>query len=363
MMKIHKLGKEQVILSNPYSLHNYFAWPTVCRLQNGKIAVTASGFRLNHICPFGKTVISFSEDEGKTYTLPAPVIDTFLDDRDGGICPFGESGVLVTSFNNTIDFQRSKAEESAHTDYKLAYLAEVPAERERQQIGSTFRISRDCGITFGELMKSPVTSPHGPTVLSDGTILWVGRCFSADHSFRDKENFINVYALSPSGKMEYMGEIENVAGLLSCEPFAIEADDGTVICHIRVQNHHGIGERVFTIYQSESHDKGKSWSTPHQLLDNTGGAPAHILKLSDGTLISTYGVRDGFFGIRAMFSFDNGRTWDAGHTIYDNGGISNDLGYPSTVVLKDGTLLTVFYARTEPDGEAVIMQQKWSFER
>ena len=78
-------------MSNPFSKHNYFGWPTAARLQNGTIAVVASGLRLRHICPFGKTVISYSNDEGQTYTLPAPVIDTVLDDRDGGIMPFGKS--------------------------------------------------------------------------------------------------------------------------------------------------------------------------------------------------------------------------------------------------------------------------------
>ena len=32
-----------------------------------------------------------------------PVVDTVMDDRDGGITPFGESGVVVTSFNNELD--------------------------------------------------------------------------------------------------------------------------------------------------------------------------------------------------------------------------------------------------------------------
>ena len=87
-MKIVKIGDPSVIMSNPHGKHRYFGWPTVARLQNGKIAVVASGFRMRHVCPFGKTVISYSEDEGNTYTSPAPVIDTVLDDRDGGILAY-----------------------------------------------------------------------------------------------------------------------------------------------------------------------------------------------------------------------------------------------------------------------------------
>ena len=105
-MNIKLIGNPKVIMSNPDSRHGYFAWPTAALLQDGKIAVGASGFRIEHVCPFGKGVLSYSFDGGETYTYPAPVIDTPLDDRDVGICPFGESGVIMTSFNNSADFQR-----------------------------------------------------------------------------------------------------------------------------------------------------------------------------------------------------------------------------------------------------------------
>ena len=63
-MKIKKIGESKIIMSNPMSRHQYFAWPSVARLQNGKIAVVASGYRLSHICPFGKTVISYHPRAG-----------------------------------------------------------------------------------------------------------------------------------------------------------------------------------------------------------------------------------------------------------------------------------------------------------
>ena len=105
-MKIIRHGEPTVIMSNEDGRHKYFAWPTVARLKNGRIAAVASGYRLSHICPFGKTVISFSDDEGKTYTRPAPVIDTPLDDRDAGVTTFGEGRVFFSSFNRYL--QRSK---------------------------------------------------------------------------------------------------------------------------------------------------------------------------------------------------------------------------------------------------------------
>ena len=79
-------------------------------------------------------------------------------------------------------------------------------------------------------------------------------------------------------------------------------------------------------------------------------------------LISTYGYREMPYGIKAMFSADEGKTWDFGHDVYVNG-ISADLGYPSTIELEDGSLLTVFYAHLAENQPAVIAQQRWRFER
>ena len=364
-MKIVKIGEPEVIMSNPGSRHCYFGWPTVTRLQNKKIAVVASGYRLRHVCPFGKCVISYSEDEGKTYTKPAVVIDTVLDDRDGGIMPFGKSSVIVTSFNNTVNFQRSRATGG----YDVAYLDLITPEEEALAIGSNFRISQDCGVTFGEIFKSPVTSPHGPTLLKDGTILWVGRTFSPDNTHRLGIDKIEAHKINPDGSTEYVGEIENIQDgetpPLSCEPHAIQLDDGTLLAHIRV--HNKIGEKkYFTIFQSKSNDGGVSWSKPVQILENFGGAPAHLFKHSSGMLISTYSYRNEPYGIKVMFSSDNGNSWETGHYLYSEG-LGKDLGYPSTVELSDGSLLTVFYACTKNtasmDAPTVIMQQRWRLEK
>lgn len=363
-MKIISIGEPKVIMSNPTSHHNYFAWPTIARLQNGKIAVVASGFRLGHVCPFGKTVISYSDD-GETYTLPSPVIDTVLDDRDGGVATFGKSGVIVTSFNNTVEFQRVRIGDPATpwSRYKSAYLDFVSEQAEKEALGSSFRMSDDFGVAFGPIFKSPITSPHGPVELHDGTLLWVGRTFSPDDTHRKGEDCIKAYKINRDGSMDFVGQIERIYDgskeLLSCEPHAVELDDGTILVHIRVQDDLG---SVFTIYQSESHDGGKTWSTPRQILERLGGSPPHIIKHSSGTLICTYGYRQSPTGIKAMFSRDNGKTWDTDNRLYTDVTDVWDIGYPSTVELEDKSLITVFYAHLTENGPAVILSLKWRFE-
>ena len=356
-MKIELIGKPKTIMSNPNSRHGYFAWPTAVLLQNGKIAVGASGFRIEHICPFGKAVISYSNDGGETYTPPAPVIDTPLDDRDAGICPFGEKGVIFTSFNNSADMQRQHNKDNA---YVQSYIDTITKEDEEKYLGSLFRISNDCGVTFGRIFHSPVTSPHGPTQLKDGTVLWAGT------NFDDIFGGIEVRRLdTESGETELTGKITaSDKNVVLNEPHIIELPNGRLICHIRGENAElfsGGNEKLFTVFQSVSDDGGKTWSEPEMLLGETGGAPPHLILLSSGVLLSTYGRRKLPYGIMAMISFDGGESWEKDIRIYENTA-SDDLGYPSTVELPDGTLLTVFYAAESEEKPCVIMQQKWKID-
>lgn len=358
-MKI-TVKETKVICSNPTNpLHAYFAWPTVARLQDGRLAMTASGFRKKHICPFGKAVISFSDDEGKTWSRPTVVIDTPLDDRDAGILPFGKNSVTVTSFNNTVRMQR-RSNAAAGDPYINAYLDMLDEEAvEEKYIGSNFVVSHDGGKTFGEIKRVPITSPHGPALLQDGSILYIGRTFSKDNVIMENDR-VEAYKIDPDGGYSFLGAIENIEpDVLSCEPHTLVLANGKIIVHIRV---HSRKKPIFTIYQSESYDGGKTFTKPHQLLSDKGGAPAHLLALSDGTIISAYGYRNAPYGIKMMYSTDDGETWSTGHDI-STSDAGEDMGYPSSVELKNGDILTVFYAKESADAPAVIMQTIWNFEK
>lgn len=359
-MKIHTIGEPVTILSNPLSKHNYFGWPSVAKLRNGRIAVAASGYRLGHVCPFGKAVMALSDDNGCLYTPAFPVIDTVLDDRDAGLCPFGENGLLLTSFNNTRFFQRNCAQDEPADikNYILSYLDSVTDGQEEAVLGSTFRISTDNGLTFGPLFRCPVTSPHGPVALQDGSLLWVGAMFRKNNEFTGENEYLAAYSIDTDGKTQFIGRVddvfENGKKLHSCEPHAIQLPDGRIICHFRT-------EPTFTTWQTVSDDNGKTWSQPEKILPDKGGAPAHLLLHSSGVLLSCYGYRHRPYGVKVMFSTDGGKTWDTEHWIYKND-FSGDLGYPATIELADKSLLTVFYAKEKENGPCVIMQQRWKFE-
>ncbi|MBQ9748394.1 MAG: exo-alpha-sialidase [Clostridia bacterium] len=352
-MKI-TVKETKIICSNPDNpKHAYFAWPSVARLHDGRLAMVASGFRRRHVCPFGKVVMCQSDDEGATWSRPAVVIDTPLDDRDAGILTFGEHDVIVTSFNNSREMQR-RWNRKTRDPYVEAYLDAMDAERaEERYLGSTFVISHDDGRTFSEVKRIPVTAPHGPARMPDGSLLYVGRLFHTGPEVQNNGG-IAAYRLEADGSYELLGMIEGSdPALYDCEPHAIVLDDGKILVHIRVQ-----GEGYFTTYQSESTDGGRSFTKPRRLLSVKGGAPAHLLTLADGTLISVFGYREEPYGIRVMISRDHGDTWTEGGFLYING-LNPDLGYPASVQLKNGDILTVYYAKPEKNSPAVIMQTVW----
>ena len=130
-------------------------------------------------------------------------------------------------------------------------------------------------------------------------------------------------------------------------------------------------DRFYTL-EVWSEDGGKTWTYPVET--SFEGYPNHLLKLSDGRILCTYGYRRAPMGIRALISEDGGRSWDTDHEYVlrdDGSGLSNawppekrarmggaDVGYPISTELADGTILTVYYI-TKEDGITHIATTHW----
>lgn len=356
------------IMENPNSDRNYFAWPSIIRTKDGKLLAGSSGYRKRHVCPYGTVVLTDSEDNGKTWGPLRIALNTCLDDRDCGLLAFGESGVIVTSFNNTVENQRMRAMkmqygiDEAEQASTLAHLDTISPEEEAKVLGSVFTVSFDNGKTFGELYKSPITNPHGPIEMRSGEILWCGAYMHPDYAHTEDEG-IACYQLNPqSGEMLLRGEIaplvEGEEKWQSHEPYMLELPSGKLICHIRAEGARA-DYKEFSMFQSVSYDTGKTWSQPKRILGKRGGAPAHLLQHSSGLLISTYTWREEPYEIRAIVSEDEGETWSEPITVCDTKGITPDIGYPMSVELEKGEMLTVFYAHDAKGEPAVIKQIRW----
>lgn len=102
-----------------------------------------------------------------------------------------------------------------------------------------------------------------------------------------------------------------------------------------------------------SDDNGMTWSEP-QPVTGSGEINAHLNRLEDGRLLLTYGVRTrGNQGVCAKLSGDGGNTW--GDSIRLANSESSDCGYPSSVQLPNGSIVTAWYSRKTPERDRYQM--------
>ncbi|HZP83479.1 MAG TPA: sialidase family protein [Chthonomonadaceae bacterium] len=103
-------------------------------------------------------------------------------------------------------------------------------------------------------------------------------------------------------------------------------------------------------YRSE--DGGRHWQFLNRPVEDTGeGNPASLIRLRDGRLCLTYGVRAAPYRMCAKLSRDDGQTWSREIVLREDGS-SRDIGYPRSVQRPDGKVVTVYYfsdAKTGPE--------------
>ena len=331
----------------------YCGWPTVTRRSNGELLVVWSGGRVGHVCPFGRVDMMRSNDNGNSWTFPRVVLDTPIDDRDAGVLETAKGSLLVTTFTSlAYESGLSKKKGSPDEAQWLAAHSRIDAEKRKALLGTWMLRSTDGGETFSAPYRVPVNSPHGPTQLSDGRLLYAGKKLWSD------EKEIGVAESHDDGlTWKWLADIPSRPGDDALNSFhelhAIEAANGTLITQIRNHNPAHKGETL----QTESRDGGKTWTVPHSI--GVWGLPSFLTRLSDDRLLMTYGYRRKPFGNQARVSSDHGATWSDPITISDDGD-SGDLGYPSTVQLADGTLLTIWYEKLKTSPKAVLRQARWS---
>ncbi|HVK03367.1 MAG TPA: sialidase family protein [Armatimonadaceae bacterium] len=134
-----------------------------------------------------------------------------------------------------------------------------------------------------------------------------------------------------------------------------ELPDGRIVAMMRPSP-----DTVGHLYRSVSADGGKTWSAPSRT--PLWGYPADLLVLKDGSLLCTYGYRRAPMGVRAAVSRDGGASWDPGREIVlraDGAGGGGDNGYPQTVQMDDGTLVTAYYLTTTASKLPFVAATRW----
>jgi sialidase-1 len=343
----------------------YHGWPTVARRRSGELLLVYSGGRERHVCPFGRLELMRSRDEGKTWSWPCVILDPGIDTRDAGILETAKGTLLATTFTSLAYADRLAAEEkraaagkpgawsAEHLDRWRAAHNRLDAAQRKVALGVWMVRSADGGLTWSPPYDCRVDSPHGPIQLSDGRLLYAGKdlwrtekagvCESADDG-QTWHWLAEIPARPGDDPAKHYHELH-----------AVETGDGRIVVQIRNESKQNWCETL----QTESADGGKTWTVPHSI--GVWGLPSHLLEIKDGRLLMTYGYRRPPFGNQARVSGDQGRNWSEPMTISSDG-VVIDLGYPSTVQLADGSLLTVWYERMKDSPRAVLRQAHWSLE-
>ncbi len=368
-MKNAEILSQRVLCREP---GRYIGWPTITKAANGDLLAVFSGDRDGHVCMFGKTQMVRSEDDGKTWSPPVTITDTLFDDRDAGITTLFDGTLLLSWFTSYhhpddprygdssvyADFFKGRERwrpviEKITEEDKVRWLGRpLDPDKHQWDSGHWTRRSVDNGYTWEEPVKVTATTPHGPVQLSDGSVILIGTGF-----YEGRECVVTERSYDNGKSWTVENAFENTAdgeGGGFAEPHLVETDEKKIVAMFRYIR----GEYYKDVlWQAVSGDGGKSWSKPKPSI--VWGEPPHLIRLKDGRLLVTYGHRRKPYGERACLSRDGGRTWDYENEIILCDHEFGDFGYPASVELDDGTIITVYYARPGSDEKQCLMATYW----
>ena len=350
------------------------SWPSVAKCADGSVVVVFSGDREAHICPWGKVQMVKSADGGETWTAPRTIGKTKLDDRDAGIVALPDGRLFATWFNSVayrtyFDIDTDDGPPGCDKVKWRDFDRSTTDAEKRENCGFYGIWSSDGGETWTapeKLESLRSQTPHGPICLKNGLLLQFGRRFDdnlkAMFTPHYWEHTTITVERSTDGGHTWETLCDGIADALGendrrkhwfHEPHVAELPNGELFALIRADNAKDVLMR-----QTRSVDGGRTWEpiTPTTL----SGLPPHLLVLKDSRLLAAYGRRTndrGGLGEYASVSSDGGRTWD--FEVKLSGTSNNDLGYPASVELDDGTILTVYYQQPPEGGKPCIMATKW----
>lgn len=308
-------------------------------LENGELLVMARE-ATEHYARDGDVIMLRSKDGGKTWgdrQVIGGVKD--LDEREGCGIQLRDGTIVVGIYYN------------GNYNPDGAYGNTLQRESGKQMLGTYIITSRDNGRTWTEpnhisVAGMPFVATEGPTdapiEMPDGSLVMaiIGYRLNGDPKnvgsvlLRSSDqgktwSYVSTIAGDPGGKM---------SGFM--EPGIVRTKSGRLVAALR--NH----SPDHPIYVTHSDNDGKTWAPVRKTA--LRGHPVDLIQLSDGRLLASYGMRppihDRPGGIRAAFSRDNGETWDIESEVQLRRDFINwDIGYPESIELRDGRVLTVYY--------------------
>ena len=320
--------------------HQYCAWPSVTRTPDGTILVSYCRSE-EHMGPDGEIQVVRSTDECESWSSPIVVRDSLIDDREGGMTRLSDGRVLahVWSTFHTPDTYKGLPSTSYRDDvmeHWSRHTASVEYQSAADEHGSRIYQSKDHGLTWTDAGKGP-DSIHGGIELASGKILVAG--------YRSVSPNIALYLADPQ-KLEWeritLYKPPAMPERRFGEPHIVQLPSGRVVMMLRsTAIPYDDSSSANCLWTTWSDDEGRTWSEalPTDLL----GFPPHLCRLADGRILCSYGRRCSPYGERACIS-DDGITWDARRErVLRDDADGGDLGYPASMELEPGRILTVYY--------------------
>jgi hypothetical protein len=301
-------------------------FPVALRLADGRIAVVLRG-GAPHVGIEGRLDMVFSQDEGKTWTKPSVVNDSPVDDRNPALGQ-ASNGDLVVAFWRTATYDdKGRYNESLDKPIQLLVTRSADGGKSWSEPEEVDVSDIGAGNPYGKMLTMPdgsmLMAVYGEPIRPAGSPVPVRKAWANSYLYRSTDQGRTWKRYANMGLNGF-----NETGLA-------RLPDGTLLAALRSSE----GE----MWLSRSGDGGKSWSKPAQLASGSVH-PADICVLDDGRPLLVTGYRVQPFGVRGVVGDLEGN-FDWQHQfVLVNDAVNTDCGYPSSVVLKDGRVLTVYYA-------------------
>jgi hypothetical protein len=300
-------------------------FPVALRLQDGRIAIVLRG-GAPHVGLAGRLDMVFSADDGKTWTAPTPVVDSPLDDRNPALGQAAD-GSLIVGFWRTGTYDDSGK-----------YNPNLNKER-----STWVTRSRDAGRTWSESDRIDCAdigygSPFGRILTQpDGSLLMAiyGEAIRPAGQKLAREDHSYLYRSTDHGKT-WSRYCELGAGHAQFnETSLLRLPSGKLLAAIR--------SRAGEVWLASSIDDGKSWSAPERLTPPSVH-PADLCLLPSGQVLLVMGDRRRPYGVLGIVADGQGQfDWERRFSLVTDA-VNGDCGYPSSIVLQNGRVLTAYYA-------------------
>ena len=306
------------------AIDNKGAWPNLTLMPSGEI-VAAIYNHPSHGYGSGSNVeLWASTDEGRSWSYRSTVSD-LLDEPTGirmnhavGLTNDGSLVALVSGY---------------HCGQKRPFLPVQCCVSEDAGASWTRHLLDVDGVPFGDILTLPDARLACPMY----------RCLS--RTPRVNESFL---LFSADGGQTWGNRVSigntNETHVIRLRESTVWLAAGRTACAERMDDAlpHGSGEVLF-----RSEDDGLSWDSG-TLVSPQGQENAHLLELRDGRLLCCFTSRiPGLFGVVMRLSNDAGKSWSLPCTLMSipaHNWHDTDIGYPSSVQLADGTIVTAYYA-------------------